>query len=674
MKQGLSIRYKFLFVMSALLVICLGSFLFSTIEVFKADKTELIFDLTKNQVSNLSARLQLQLDQASKQFELWTALSQKTDRFEAEDLLGQDTSVVFISVNNSSEASFLNRQFQKAFKLSENFFASLLAKENPIPEEKILKEGRFIWNATWLGNSKYISPLPLLGVGRRVTIFNSKGDEVRKKTVVGYLNLKPVFDSLAPAKNSQISVANSEGQILWGEPLPADHPLMTAARENKVSSGVLKYKFESEARLGAFSKSPTGEFVVFSSSAEDKVFGAISEVVTRSLIFTLILLTLAFLAAVLLSRSLTSPLAALVARMHKVSEGDLQSQIPIKSSDETGMLAFSFNQMISDLRQSRDQLEEANRDLDKKVQERTVEIKEAQEALIRTTRLASVGEIAGRAAHEVLNPLTSIMTRAGLMERKLKTEMNKSVHSLNELHSAWSNDYQAGGFDKLVQDWKSPSKVYPGLNLWQEDLSNVSGIGLDIKANLGHLQEDTRFLLQEGGRISKIINGMRRLSVKTSEIKNFSAREIISECCAIMMDVFNQRNIEVKQDYQAKNDLILVDKDEFIQALTNMMRNSLQAISGQGQLVLRTETYQEQIEIYVEDSGDGISEENQKLLFNQQFTTKSSDEGTGLGLGISRRFVRSFGGDIKFVSSRKGHTVFCITVPLANASPQGVAA
>jgi signal transduction histidine kinase len=674
MKQGLSIRYKFLMVMSTLLIVCLGSFLFSTIEVFKSDKTELIFDLTKNQVSNLSARLQLQLDQASKQFELWAALSQKTNRNEAEDLLGQDSSVVYISIGEKGQTSFLNRQFQKAYRLSENFFANLLTKEKPVPEALILQEGRYIWNATWMGAGKNSSPLPLLGVGRRITIFNSQGEPVHKKTVVGYLNLKSIFETLAPAKNSQISVANSQGEILWGEDLPAAHPLMVAARENKVSSGVLKYKFDNEARLGAFSKSPTGEFIVFSSSSEEKVFGAISEMVTRSVIFTLILLTIAFLAAVLLSRSLTSPLAALVERMQSVSEGDLHSQIPRRSTDETGVLAFSFNQMIADLKTSRDQLEDANRDLDQKVQLRTLEIKEAQEALVRTTRLASVGEIAGRAAHEVLNPLTSMMTRAGLMERKLRNEMSGGVQALGDLHKAWSTDYQTGGFDKLVADWKSPSQIHKGLNLWQEDLANIEGVGKDFESNLVHLQEDTRFLLQEGNRISKIINGMRKLSVKNSDLKETSAQDILQECVGIMKDVFNQKGVEISLSLEADFDRIVVDKDEFIQAITNMMRNSLQAISGGGQIVLRTRNSETELEIQIEDSGSGISDDNQKLLFNKQFTTKSSEEGTGLGLGISRRFIRSFGGDIRLKSSEVGKTIFIVSIPLAKQVGEGMAA
>src|SRR6185312_3719778 len=167
----------------------------------------------------------------------------------------------------------------------------------------------------------------------------------------------------------------------------------------------------------------------------------------RSLIFALIVITTAFLAAVMLSRSLTQPLAVLVDRMDLVSQGDLSTQIHLKTHDETAILAESFNKMIGDLKTSHDQLQEINRDLDLKVKDRTRQleeqhhvVKEAQEALLRTTRLASAGEIAGKAAHEVLNPLTSLLTRVGIMERKIKNEMVPQLSVLKEIKQAWDKD------------------------------------------------------------------------------------------------------------------------------------------------------------------------------------------------------------------------------------------
>ena len=97
-------------------------------------------------------------------------------------------------------------------------------------------------------------------------------------------------------------------------------------------------------------------------------------------------------------------------------------------------MAASFNHMIVDLKESREQLEQINLELEDKVKESTHQlekqnqaVKEAQEALLRTTRLAAVGEIAGRAAHEVLNPLTSILSRVQRVKDKLSKRQQGRV-------------------------------------------------------------------------------------------------------------------------------------------------------------------------------------------------------------------------------------------------------
>jgi signal transduction histidine kinase len=372
--------------------------------------------------------------------------------------------------------------------------------------------------------------------------------------------------------------------------------------------------------------------------------------------------------------------------MDLVSQGDLTTQILIGTRDETAVLAGSFNKMISDLKTSRDQLEEINRDLDQKVKDRTRQleeqnhaVKEAQEALLRTTRLASAGEIAGRAAHEVLNPLTSLLTRVGIMERKIKAEMRPQLQILTDISSAWKKDYQEGGFDKLVATWKQPSQVHPEWSLWQEDIENVEGLQTGFDSQFSALHVDTQFLIKEGARINKIINGMRKLSNIRSDKRNHSAHEILKDCCHIMADLFQQRNYQIVQEFHADRDLICVDRDEVVQAITNMMRNSLQSMHEaeiqkglRGTLRLVTAIVDGQIQIYIEDTGIGISTENQARLFESQFTTKSPEEGTGLGLGISRRFIRGCGGDIDFVSSSPFEkTVFRIRVPIAESSDKG---
>ncbi len=696
---GFSIRYKFLFVMSALLAACVVIYLLIAVRVFKSDKEELVFDLNRSQVSNLASELETQYEGLSDKFKLFAVLSTGSQARWVSELFSKDSDVVFVSLYKKPDQDssrqvlhkYENKNFSETYGLSEQYFDKQISLERPIPFLEILKNGEAVWNASTENGP------PLIGFGRSVVVEDSKGVAIDQMAVIGYIKLDRLLLALSLVKMSEITIANRDGgilahtnpQILKAKTLLGASPLFQAALHSKTKTSVLKLAHEGKSFLGAFSKAHNGQIVLMAEASEASAFGAVTDLVEESLIFSLIVMTAAFLAAILLARSLTAPLAKLVERMHLAAQGDLTSQISIGTRDETAVLAQSFNEMISDLKQSRDELQEINRDLDQKVKERTLQleeqnhkVKEAQEALIRTTRLASAGEIAGRAAHEVLNPLTSLLTRVGSMERKIKAEMTPQLQVLGDISSAWEKEFSEGGFEKLVESWKTPSQVDPKSNLWKEDLDNLTGLRTGLDTQLSHLQNDTQFLLKEGARINKIINGMRKLSVLRSDKRNHSAHEILKDCCHIMADLFQQRQYPVLQEFAAAQDLVHVDRDELVQALTNMFRNSLQSLQEaeiesktRGRLKISTSIQDKMFCIAIEDSGIGIALDNQKRLFESQFTTKSPEEGTGLGLGISRRFVRGCGGEIELISSEPmRQTIFRIQIPLASVNLKGAAA
>ena len=393
-------------------------------------------------------------------------------------------------------------------------------------------------------------------------------------------------------------------------------------------------------------------------------------------------MTTAFIAAILLTQSLTAPLTSLVQGMHKVSEGELDVQIRVRARDEIGVLANSFNTMILDLKRSREELQEINHELENKVKDRTRQleqqnqaVKSAQEALLRSTRLAAVGEIAGRAAHEVLNPLTSLLTRVQRVKKKLNEGCASDLQMLDQFRVDWSRDFDEGGFARLVQTWQQPSKVQAGWTLWQEDIDNLRQMQETFRGLLANLATDAEFVIREGERINRIVQNMRSLSHvhRVPVIK--SCHELLTQCIHIMADLFNQHEVEIKPQLTAMDDQVLVDPDEFVQSITNLLRNSLQAVVALPDrpigawVKVETRNVNGAIEIALTDNGTGIDGELQSRLFEANFTTKSREDGTGLGLSISRRFIRSFGGDIVFIESRPGEkTQFVITLPV-----QGVA-
>jgi len=141
------------------------------------------------------------------------------------------------------------------------------------------------------------------------------------------------------------------------------------------------------------------------------------------------------------------------------------------------------------------------------------------------------------------------------------------------------------------------------------------------------------------------------------------------------------KGLKLSKIFSAQNENVKIDRDEFIQSVTNLMRNSLQSLieaykgdrSAKGYLKLTTSNKNGKLIILVEDNGLGIKSEDCKKLFKVNFTTKSSEDGTGLGLSISRRFIRSYDGDIRYVASESNTTQFEIVLPLVDVESKGKA-
>jgi signal transduction histidine kinase len=689
-----SIRLKFLFVMCGLLTLCMGSYLFMAITVFKSDKTQLVFDLNRSQVSNLTSEIETQFTGVSDKLKLFAMLPEELQNRMKEDLFSDGSDIVAVGVFNTQGDRTLRfasyAKFEQTYGLAPEFFPQVL-NEHPVPFLNILKQGQDVWNA-----SPKSGP-PLIGYGRLVVLQDANGKPVDQWAVVGFVRLDRFIKSVSSIQLSQVYVANQRGEILvhpdsskvLTHPSVIDDAIFKEAIASKAKLSLVDRTLDGAHVLAAYSKGFDDQIFVVAKANGSEVFRVVQDFTIRTFLFGSIVLTLVVLAAFLLSAPITQNIGALVDRMALVSQGDLTSPIVLKSRDETVTLANTFNQMIHDLRESRDALEEMNRELDQKVKERTAQleeqnkkVKEVQEALIRTTRLASVGEIAGRTAHEVLNPLTILLTRLGLMQKRVTK--NESLELMDEIRQAWKRDFHKGGFPVLLKNWQSESQIIPKANLFQEDLENFEKISQEIHAQGKDLQLDIQFIKNEGERIGKIINGMRRLGHLKSEAQETKLHQVLSDCCHIMADLFDEKTIAIVQEFKAEDDIAAVDRDEVIQAFTNLMRNSLQALEDAQKtnpdeapfkMILRTHNESDGLVIEFEDNGIGIPEENHARLFESSFTTKSPDQGTGLGLGISRRFIRSNGGDIEFLQSKPFQkTVFRVRLPLAAARNKGAVA
>lgn len=226
--------------------------------------------------------------------------------------------------------------------------------------------------------------------------------------------------------------------------------------------------------------------------------------------------------------------------------------------------------------------------------------------LVKAEKMAEVGEIAAGVAHEIRNPLGSIITALHLLssENGVNTEDERSA---------------------LVSVLKTES-------------SRLSKILTD-------------FLNFARPREPKItMNNVNLLIEEVLHLSDFG-------------DTF-KNGVNIKKDLDPEMSVIPIDGDQIKQVLWNIVLNGIQAMKNGGELKIESKLYEKDVQISIADNGTGISEEELEKIFVPFYTDKKG--GTGLGLSIAQRIVSSHKGDIEVDSSINGGTRFTITLPIVS--------
>ncbi|UCF66621.1 MAG: HAMP domain-containing protein, partial [Acidobacteriota bacterium] len=313
-----------------------------------------------------------------------------------------------------------------------------------------------------------------------------------------------------------------------------------------------------------------------------------------------------------LIRRITKPMEELSAASREIAGGRLDLQVGVTSRDEIGELAASFNLMVQRLRQSREEIEQWNRTLERRVEERTESLQQArreleavneqlvlamnrirdtQSQMIQAEKLAAVGQMASTLAHEINNPLAGIRAALEVVVPEIRDSSYTDVlqQILKEVDRLGRTTSRLLGFARPSAPQKSPS-------------------------SLEQLIESTRLLVAEQAK---------------------------------------RRGVEIVLDLEPPDRLILIDRQLTTQALLNVLLNGLQAIEGHGTLTVRTRWLAEQdaVSITIADTGCGMTPEVLEQIFTPFFTTKS--QGTGLGLYVVKDIVERQSGRV-MVSSKPG--------------------
>ena len=311
--------------------------------------------------------------------------------------------------------------------------------------------------------------------------------------------------------------------------------------------------------------------------------------VFRRLFLILILvdsLVLIVFGSFLLARVVVNPLNKLVKVVQRIGGGDLGHRAQVEYENEIGQVATAFNQMVT-------RLAEKQQDLEKTI----TKLKHTQTELVNTEKLASVGRIAAGVAHEIGNPLTSVLGHTEILHKKLKRKRLKDGEVLLDLVERMRKETER--INRIIKDLLQFSKP-PSAHVE------------DVKVNQ---------LIRDSLNLLKIQEKFQDIDFTLSLKVNLSP---------------------------AKG-----DNDHLQQVLLNILINAADAMPDGGSIYIRTKEDKRWVVIAIKDTGMGIPAAELDKIYDPFYTTKSPDKGTGLGLSISLKIIDEFGGKLQ-VKSKEG--------------------
>ena len=354
-----------------------------------------------------------------------------------------------------------------------------------------------------------------------------------------------------------------------------------------------------------------------------------------------ILILVAF-GAYIFSKLVVKPVQKLVQTAESFQEGDVIPDVSAGEPNELGKLSQALNNMLQrlaenkqDLRQHISSLEQAN-----------LELQRAQQEVIFSEKLASVGRLAAGIAHEIGNPIGIVLGYLELLQRK---------------------DTDEG-----------------------ERLELVGRMGNEIQ------------------RVNQTIRQLLDFSRPSSnEREAISVHPLIQEILEVLEHQLRQKNIKIVLELKARTDMVFANADQLKQVFLNLMVNAADAMEGTsdraqgGELYVRTRALAEEsliqersdgqplrrrtdpatadyshlrrtgvttgerwLQIQFADTGVGIPKENQKRVFDPFYTTKEVGKGTGLGLSVSIQIIETLGGRMDLSSNAGEETRVTIQLPL----------
>lgn len=265
------------------------------------------------------------------------------------------------------------------------------------------------------------------------------------------------------------------------------------------------------------------------------------------------------------------------------------------------------------------------------------DLREAQQQLVMSEKMASLGQLTAGVAHEINNPINFVSANI----KPLKEDLEDLIQSIHHYEKVIQENQLESVFEKVRQFNSNADLAYT----MQEIQDLIMGI-------------------EEGARrTTEIVKGLRNFSrLDQNVVKRANLNEGIASTLVLLHSVYKD-HIEITKDFGDVPEVECL-AGEINQVFMNILSNAIQAIPDKGDIWIKTWQENDTVKVSIKDSGSGMEEATLNKIFDPFFTTKEIGKGTGLGLSISYGIIEKHSGKIKVSSALGRGTEFIIQLPL----------
>ena len=325
--------------------------------------------------------------------------------------------------------------------------------------------------------------------------------------------------------------------------------------------------------------------------------------------WSVVALVLALGVGAVLARWVTSPVARLSRAASAIAAGDYGAPVAMKGRDELADLGRAFDRMSSEIRRRDEEIRTWNRELQTRVDERTAELRAAQDQILRTRRMAALGSLGAGLAHELNNPMTAIVGYLAILKKQLPEGPHAEMIARAQ--------EQAGRLTRVVEDLRS-------------------------------------FTDQE----------------RTQQGKRFALQRPVRSALALYEDRLRAAGITL--DTQVDEDLPDAQGDplQIQQVVAHLVENAINAMPQGGTLAVSVGVVDggEALRLRVADTGKGIPAAIRERIFDPFFTTKEHPGRVGLGLSVAHGIVEAHHGRIVVESEEGVGAAITVILPTATST------